>query len=288
MHQTDFEITKGLHGLRTGFASLLSTRQTSHEKLATLKARLDEEWQIEMLPVINDLYWHPLRNGIDAAPEGDEELRTWLEEQYDEAAVIIILLWLLRRYQVRAYNLGGQIGLDMLNIDEQFRLTNGVIIADLDTFAESLVTPHTEYSLIDTTVNDLATEIPKARESESNTLLVLAAYIASRAAQRNEMIERTERPRQVGNALDQVYQRNGVSYKMYDVAGVGCPRICAPWHGTVFEVGQYARLIPQHPRCDCIWSPVRYDGEAVGIPPVTVSVPGLPAWEEPETIWTGQ
>lgn len=287
MNQTDWSIAKGLHEMHRGLAALTDTRQTPHETLATLKAQLDEEWQADMLPVLADLYWHPFRNGIDQAPEDAEELRTWLESQYDEATVVVILLLLLQRYQRRAYNLGGQIGLDFLGIEESFNLTNEEIIAQLDAWAVDLTTFGTEYSLLDTTVDDLVTAVPKARETEGSTLLALSAYITLRATQRNELIERSERPRQVGNALEEVYRRHGVEYMMYDVNGVGCPRVCEPWHGTVFRVGGQSVRIPQHPHCDCIWSSVLYDGQTVGLPPVMVSVPGL-AWVQPEDIWTGQ
>lgn len=287
MNPFDWNITKALYRLRQSLASLTSIRQSVHEQLATARAELDERWQAEMLPIIEDLYWYPFRNGISEAPEDVDELRSWLEQQYDEAAVIAILLLLLRRYQIEAYNLGGQTALDFLGVDETFRLTNADIIAELDDFAESLVTQGSEFSLIDTTIDDLVRKIPEARESESSTLSVIAAYIALRAPQRNEMIERSERPRQVANAQSETHRRNGVQYEMYDVAGVGCPRICAPWHGQVFRVGSATVRIPQHPLCDCTWSPVLYDGQSVGIPPVIVSVPDLPTWEAVEDVWTG-
>lgn len=288
MNLFDWNIEKALFRLRQSLGSLVSTRQTPHEKLATLRAELDERWQAEMLPVIEDLYWYPFRNGIAEAPEDEDELRTWLEEQYDDALIVAILLMLLMRYQREAYNLGGQIGLDFLGIDETFILTNEEIITELNEFAEMLVTQGTEFSLIDTTIDDLVRELPKARESESSALMALATYIAARAVQRNEMIERSERPRQVANALHQLYRRNGVQFMMYDVMGVGCPRICAPWHGQVFRMGTASVRIPQHPHCDCGWSPILFDGQVVGSPPVVVSVPELPSvWEIPEDVWRG-
>ena len=285
--QIDWSIEKGLFGLGRAFDALVTTRQGPHDKLSTLKARLDEDWQGDMLPIIEDLYWYPFRNGIAEAPESAEDLRSWLERQYDDAAIIAILLLLLQRYQIRAYNLGGQIGLEFLGIDGTFDLTNAEIIAALDAWAEDLTTQGTEYSLIDTTIEDLTRELPKAREADSSTLLALSAYIALRSAQRNEMIERSERPRMVAQALMQAFQRNGVAHMMYDINGIGCPQICEPWHGRVFPVPSQGGVIPQHPRCDCIWSPVMYDGQLVGYPPVIVNVSGLPTWEAPEDVWTG-
>lgn len=290
MHQTDqadWQIEKGLFEIQRGYDALISTRQTPHEKLATAKAALDEQWQSDMLPVMEDLYWYPFRNGIAEAPEDAEELRGWLSRKYDDEIAILALLLLLRRYQRRAYDLGGQTALDFLGIDTTFRLTNEEIVAALDAFAADLVRQGTELSLIDTTIDNLVEDLQKARLVEGSTLLALSAYIALRAQQRTAAIERSERPRQVAAAMDTTYLRNGVAYKMYDVAGVGCPRVCAPWHGTVAEVGQYVGSIPQHPFCDCIWASVLYDGQVVGSPPVVVHVTGLPPWIQPVNVWTG-
>lgn len=289
MHQTniDWQIEKGLFDIQRGYDALISTRQTVHEKLATAKAALDEEWQAELLPVMEDLYWYPFRNGIDEAPGDEEELRAWFKRKYDDDAAIIALLLLLKRYQRRAYNLGGQIALDFLDLDATFELTNADIIDRLDAFAEELTRQGTEYSLIDTTIENLVEDLKKARLVEGSTLLALSAYIALRAQQRTVMIERSERPRQVAAAQDETYGRNGVAYKMYDVMGVGCPRVCAPWHGVVVEIGQYVVSLPQHPHCDCGWSPVLYDGQVVGSPPVIVHVTDLPPWMQPVNIWTG-
>ena len=253
------------------------------------RATLDDEWQAEMLPLINDMYWHPFRDGVRNAPEDPAELRAWLSDKYDDAVVLALLMQLLQRRSRDAYKLGGETALRFLGYRNEFELSNAEIQQQIDAFAMALVSQGTEYSIVDTTIDDLVAALPAARESENNTLLVLAAYIAMRAAQRNEMIERSERPRWVANAQDETYSRNDIEYMMYDVAGVGCPRICAPWHGTVTRGGaQTIRLIPQHPHCDCIWTPVRYDGEVLGSPPVVVSAPGLPQWQAPVEPWTGE
>lgn len=287
MHSIDHAVHKSLFALQCGYDALLSVRQTVGEAYLTKKAELDQRWQADMLPVMEDLYWHPLANGIDETPDNEDDLRAWLQRRYRDATVVAALLALLKRYQVKAYNLGGQTGLDMLGMDGTFRLTNESILAELERHAEELTTQGTDVSLIDTTIDDLAVAIPNAKGSAGSAALFIAAYIALRSATRTETIERTERPLQVADALVETYQRNGISYVMYDVNGIGCQRICAPWHGRVFPAGARGTYIPQHPRCDCIWSPVRYDGQAVGWPAVTVSVPGLQPWVTPAIIWMG-
>jgi hypothetical protein len=289
MHETDQQVLKGLHSLQRGYDALLNLRQTAGDRYNTAKAVIDAEWQADMQPVIEDLYWHPLRNGIDSTPDDEGELRTWLEDRYRDAAIVLILLLLLRRYQVRAYNLGGQTGLDMLSLDGTFNLTDPDILARLDAHAGALTTVGGDISLINTTIDDLVIQIPKAKQNEGSAALYIAAFIALRASQRTETIERTERPFQVGNALDEVFVRNGVQLVMYDVNGVGCVKICAPLHGATWPAGGAPRqyLVPRHPRCDCIHSPVLYDGQAVGYPPVTVSAPGLQPWVPQPSIWMG-
>lgn len=287
MHTTDYQILKGLHNLQRGYDALQNVRQTAADRYNTAKAVLDTEWQTAMQPIVEDLYWHPLRNGIDATPDNERELRTWLEERFDDAAIVAALLLLLRRYSVRAYNLGGQTGLDMLSLDGTFALTDPDILAMIDDHARELTTVGGEYSLIDTTIDDLVVEIPKAKAVVGSAALALAAYIALRSANRTETIERTERPFQVANALNTTFVHNGVAYQMYDVNGVGCPKICAPLHGRTFPINARAISLPRHPKCDCLWSPVLYDGQVVGFPPVTVSIPGLAPWSPPASIWTG-
>lgn len=286
---TDFGFMKGLLQMRAGLAALLSTRQTAYESYSTRKARLDEEWQAELYPVMGDLYWSPFRNGLAEAPEDESALRAWLSDHYNQDVVVAALLALLMRYQRRAYNLGGQLALDLLGIDEFFNLTNGGILTDLDAFAAMLVRQSGEINLIGTTIDDLVAALQAAREGDGPALLALAEYIQNRTDVRTVLIERSERPRQVAAALATAFIRNEVGYMMYDVAGVGCPRVCAPYHGRVYRTSAWpARLIPQHPACDCIWSPVLYNGQSVGTPPVVVDLGTDYIWNRPEALWIGQ
>lgn len=284
---TDWQVYKNLVNLQSGYDALLSGNPTPHEKYNAYKALLDERWQADLLPVLSDLYWYPFRNGTNGIPEKKRALKGWLRKQYEDPGAVALLLFLLLRYQVDAYNLGGQIGLDFLGIDGRFELRNAEILAALDEHARGLVTQGTTHGIIDNTIDELSEAIPEVRSGNKSLLIALAAFIGRRSAERTVTIERTERPYQVGNALDEVYQRNGLRYKMYDVAGIGCKKICAPWHGQIFEVGRHRNLIPQHPNCDCVWTPARYNGQTIGVPPVTINAPFLPPWQPPASAWTG-
>lgn len=252
------------------------------------KAALDTRWQAELSPVLQDLYWAPFRNGIGEAPTNEERLRQWLKDRLGAAAAVAILLALLTRYHLRAANLGGQTALNMLDLAGTFNLTNDAYLQTLADRAATLTSQGTEMSLIDTTVDDLATALPAARDSVAGVAVALALFITSRVAQRTVLIERYERPWAVARGLSWASQHNGISHLMYDKNLLACKEICEPWHGRVVTVGgANSSIIPQHPGCDCLWQPVRYDGQLLGSPPVTVSVPGLQPWQPPVTNWTG-
>ena len=215
-------------------------------------------------------------------------LRPWLKDKFRDAAVIALLLALLRRYHIRAYNLGGQSALAFLELSGTFNLTDATYLQQLSDRSDMLTEQDTDESLIDTTINDLTVAVPQARDNEIGMLLALAAYIDNRAKQRTVLIERYERPWAVGEALNHTYQNNGIRYKMYDKNILACKEICEPWHGRVVEIsGEYSTIIPQHPGCDCLWQPIRQNGQRLGNPPVVVNVPGLEPWQAPATPWTG-
>lgn len=278
-NQHDHAIYKSLSRLHTAYTGLLgdNVRMTAREKLNADKVLLDAQWQQELEPLVNDLYWVPFRNGVSDAPTDEAKLRRWLEDRYkqdadNERGVIALLLLLLLRYQQRAVNLGGQAGLGFLGLDGTFRLTNPALLAQLDSHAKMLTSQGSEMSLIDTTIADLTRVVPLAMAATGSTLLALGAYIASRSALRTVLIERTERPRQVANGLDWTYLRNGVQTLMYDVNGVGCPQICAPLHGRTFPADNIPAglSVPQHVFCDCIHSNADEN------------------WVQPDTVWTGE
>jgi hypothetical protein len=281
------KLRAALQQMERTYLNLLLGSEDPIDRYNIEKALLDAQWQAEMLPVISDLYWHPLRGGVDDAPEDDEDLREWINEKYRDAVIVAVLLLLLQKYHLRGANLGGQTSINVLGLPGSFQLSNADYLQELRDRAGELVGTGTEFSVIDTTVDDLVVEIPKAKAAETNTMLALGAYIATRAPVRTEIIERTERPWSVANGMLWSHQNNGIRYIMYDINGIGCPKICHPDHGLIFPINRRDRHIPRHPRCDCIWTPVRYNGQIAGYPPVTVSIPDFPPWTPPAIPWLG-
>lgn len=284
------KIFTGLLKLRTAYDAILSIVPSPHDRYVIAKDELDQQWQAEMLPVIQRMYWHPIRAGIDDAPDDADSLRQWLRDKYDDAAFIALLIYILQKYHIRASELGGQYTLDELVIRRTFRLSNMEYLQMIIDRTRELVDFDTDISLLDTTINELAVEVQKAKNNKDNKdpMLILGLFIAARAPVRTTMIERYERPWSVANAQTWTAQKNGIRYKMYDENYEGCKEACNPWHGRVIEVtGIDSKIIPQHPGCDCLWQPIRQNGQRLGNPPVTVNVPGLEPWQQPAVPWTG-
>lgn len=262
----DRQLYTGLTMMRRAYAALLSVR----EQVTPAEIALSDEWQAEIEPVLQDLYWWPFRNGLDQAPEDVDELRSWLRERYDDATAVAVLLLLLQRYQKRGVNLGGTMALDMLGIGATFRLTNSEYLALLDEHAETLTTVGSDMSLIDTTIDDLARGISAARKSEDNTLLTLGAMIAGWSLARSGLIAVTELTRMAGNGLTWAFGGNGVRIQEFVTRERAC-KYCSPLHGIRMPVNNIPGYlqIPIHPNCRCYYMPV------------------LDGWNRPSTIWTG-
>jgi SPP1 gp7 family putative phage head morphogenesis protein len=268
MHPIDRQLYAGLLRMQRAYDALLSER----ERVTPAEIALSNQWQAELEPVLRDLYWYPLRNGIDQAPEDADELRSWLRERYDDATAVAVLLLLLQRYQVRSVNLGGTMALDMLGIDATFRLTNSEYLALLDEHATMLTTVGSDMSLIDTTIDDLARGIPAARKSDDNTLLAVGAMIAGWSLARGAAIAVTELTRMAGNGLNWAFGGNGVQWQTFVTReDRAVCKICAPLHGRRMPVNNIPAdlMIPQHTNCRCSY------------------LPDLTNWTQPATIWTG-
>lgn len=268
----DIALHRGLTRMRRAMDGLLAVGTRSLDELTPAEVALEAQWQQDLEPVLSDLYWYPLRNGLSEAPEKERELRRWLRDALSAGVAIAALLALLKRYQVRAVNIGGKIGLDLLNIDGDFRLTNPDYLAKLDDHATMLTTAGSDMSLIDTTIDQMTAGIPKARESEGDTLTVLGTMIAGWAAYRSVSIAITEQSRQIANGLNWTYGENEVVQQIFRTRGDDrvCPQ-CAPLEGRVMQVRNIPSelQVPIHTKCRCGYTPV------------------LSGWARPANIWRG-
>lgn len=271
-HADDLEMQRALARMSRAFDGLIAIQERAIVMPLPSKMPLAVDMSSALQPVLADLYWHPLRNGLDAAPQAEAELRTWLKHQFSMVTAVAALLALLLLFHKRAVNVGGSIALELLKLSGTFNLTNAEYIKLIEARGAMLTTAGSEMSLIDTTVNDLSSAIPQARNATGDTLTLLGAYIAGRALTRSVGIGSYEVPWGFNRGLNWTYKENGVARLMYDVNGIGCEEICEPLDGITFPIDDMPSGlgIPQHPGCDCIYSPAD-DG-----------------WIAPDDIWRGE
>lgn len=277
MHTIDAML---LTNLRQLDETLVSVQVRQLEEITPAEQALEAAWVAALDPVLTNLYWWPLRNGLDNVPVDPDELRAWLDEQYnDDDEVLLALLLLLLLYQERAVNIGGREALRLLGLSDDFQLTNPRLLARLEAQARDLATTGGEMSLVRTTVDHLAADIQAAREAVDSggallpAFAALAGMIAGRVITRTPVIVGTELARNFANGLNWVFDRNGVRQQVFTTRlDRAVCRICAPLHGRVMDAGNIpAELqIPIHVECRCGYTPVT-DG-----------------WEVPENVWRGE
>lgn len=265
-------ITSALRRLRRALSNLLALETRQLTEVTPGEIAIEASWQMALEPTLSDLYWWPLRNGLQEAPEDDDGLYAWLVAAYRQQGATERLQRVMQRYQVSAVNVGGAAGLDLLGLGGEFALSNSGFLAELDAWAIEMTTVGGEMSLIDTTIDQLRRDIPAARADAQNTISVLAALIARRVAHRAPLIAETEVSRGFARGLNWTYRRNRVRQQVFMTRAGACVRICAPLHGTIMDVDNVplGLLIPLHTSCRCYYEAVT-DG-----------------WEAPEEVWRGE
>jgi hypothetical protein len=233
-----------------------------------------------MRPVLDELYRWPLRNGLDAVPEGDrEQVIRWLLRQYRDSAATAVLIFTLKKQFESGFNAGGNIALEALGLPGSFALQDEALLATIEETAVSYANTRAEISLTRTTAVELGRQIVSGRAAglEGSALsAVLASYISGRTMTRSSGIATTETVRWSRRALGTTYVRNGIEWMIYRTAPAAsesgpCP-ICTPFEGRRLRASNgsvWVDLIPQHTGCVCYY------------------VPDTSGWERPEEVWTG-
>lgn len=267
----DTALYRSLTRLHDAYSGLLATRSITEVTPAELA--LETQWRQDLEPVLRDLYWHPLRNGLEGLPTDEAELQQHLRHDYDRDVVLAALLALLLRYQVRGVNVGGNMGLNLLGVGGHFSLTNPGYLATLHSHAQTLisVSPNANLSLINTTINQLAQAIPAALTTP-NPLTTLGNLIAGWSLYRSGVIAVTELTRMVGLGQSWTYERNDVEEQEFVTREDSrvCT-LCQPLHGRRMPVNNIPPdlLLPIHTGCRCMYRPV------------------MQGWQAPTNIWRG-
>lgn len=266
------------HGL-TAVLPLAGSRQLADgptiEELA-----LEADWARELEPVLRDLYYYPIRNGVETAPDIDrEQLQAWALDVYDDEFAVAALLLLLSRYMQAGVSVGGQLALNEMGLNEVFELEDAGVISTIGALAQGLVSISSEISLTHTTANELAMIISRLRDeglSGGEMLLRLDEYIVSRSAVRSGLIAQTESVRSTRFGLVETYTRNGIEVVIFrnapELTESGPCLICEPLDGNRYNIVENIVVGPQpplHTGCVCYYEPDMID------------------WSPPEEIWTG-
>jgi hypothetical protein len=253
----------------------LAFDETTPEELA-----LEEEMADAIGGPLEDSYVRPI-----AEDDGS------LAELITEAVVVIVAFLLalyggvlayvvqnlkdeLFDYLVRFYELGGQAGLNDLDIDAEFVLRNPAIRTWIQEWIDDVLTDGGEYDLLETTAEDLAGKIKEYQGlglTWAMMVPLLIAYGISRAGIRSLAISSNEGIRMSRAGLVEVWSRNRVALAEYLTAqDEHVCEICAPYDGQIMTMGEAQGLIPQHGGCRCSFTPI------------------LGGWVRPEEVWTGE
>jgi len=236
-------------------ASILGGGATAEE--IALEAAFNEALQ----EPIEATYQLPIDEGLVDEDGDRDELIIWILALFaSNAPATDILRAVLFTFMVQAYNLGGQIALDTVGIDETFNLTNEDILADIEQRAIDLVDPENDPNLLNTTARDLAIQVAAGRAAGLTANEVsenLALYIAGRALTRSTAISGNESVRASRAALIEVFVRVGierVQFKTQEDDRV-C-QICRPINNQIFIVGEGPEIPDDlHGECRCYYIP---------------------------------
>ena len=239
-------------------------------------------------PSLSDLYRLPIVEGLGEmmAQSREEIARTTLRFYRERPDVVDAARDRLRPYLRRGFNLGGQMGLDALELDGWFELTDDHIGDVLEAHAGRLVETRwqAEMSLLVTTAEEIGREVSRRRDdgvSAADMLPLLSAWVLGRTVIRSAIIAETETVRMTRWGMLWAFAGNGIRGVVHECAPdveQRCNGACPPLCGTEYELSSVFNpmggipaegQIPLHPRCRCWYVPL-HDG-----------------WVKPALIWTG-
>ena len=250
---------------------------------------LEGEYNRAAQPALAELYARPIVAGLGAMMGLSEaEIVRWVLDYYgEERAAVERLGEVYQGFGRRAFNLGGQMGLEELGLFGRFEATDGWVLDEIDAQTARLTDLRrgARLSTVVTTAEEIGREVNRRREEgiEAVDLLpLLSAWALGRMVIRTAMIAATESVRMTRWGMVWAFAGNGVEGVRHvcepDVddrcSGKVCPSLC----GTEYRLGGVfhpmreipsAGLIPLHSRCRCWYEPL------------------MDGWLKPALIWTG-
>lgn len=239
-------------------------------------------------PRLADLYRYPILAGLETMFDRDaDEIARWVLAYYGEFPDLAApLAYQTRLYARRAFDLGGQMGLDALELEGLFALEDEHVIEEIESHLRRLflLRRQARLSLLVTTAEEIGREVSRQRDeglTVTDVLPVLSAWVLGRTVIRSSVIAATESVRMSRWGMLWAFAGNGIRGVVHECAldveqrcSGECPALC----GTEYELGGVfhpmrgipaAGQIPLHPKCRCWYSQIS-DG-----------------WIKPTLIWTG-
>jgi len=239
-------------------------------------------------PALATMYQRPLDEGLTAmVGMSREEISGSVLAFYRERPdTLEPARRVLGRYARRGFELGGQMGLDGLDLPGVFELSDEDIEAALEAHTAQLTVAErgAEMSLAVTTAEEIGRRVDKQRDeglSVAEMLPLMSAWVLGRTVIRSANIAATESVRMTRWGMVWAFAGNGIRGVRHECAldveqrcSGECPALC----GVEYELGGVfapmsgipsAGQIPLHPRCRCVYAPL------------------MDGWVKPALIWTG-
>ena len=260
------EATGRYHAALTEGTALAGSRSLADGPTAG-ELLLEADFGRTVRPLLADLYWRPIVDNLSTMVDQseDEIVRSTLA-YYADGPVLDPLRSRLRQFARRGFNLGGQLGLDELELGGWFELSDDVIARKLDAQVERLVNirRQSRMSVAVTTAEEIGRQVGSRRDeglTVVDLLPLLSAWVLGRTIIRSAVIATTETVRMSRWGMVSAFAGNGIRGVVHECAldvEHRCSGECPPLCGTEYELGGVFNpmrgiprggQIPLHPRC---------------------------------------
>jgi hypothetical protein len=251
------------------------------------EAMLEGEWAGSLRPLLTDTYRGPLFGGAaDHYGESQRKLERWIRNYLkDRTGLIDGLHNNLSNFAGRSFNLGGQMGLNHLDLQASFELQDQDIQDDILNEMGKLSEVNGKMSLTRTTARELARELKKHADNDlpfAEAAQIMGTWILARTVIRTAVVAMTENVKMNRWGMATAFVGNGVRAVIHecewDVHTVCTTGVCPPLCGEEFQLGGLrsplgrisgGNRIPLHPGCRCQYNAV------------------MDGWVKPAVIWAG-
>lgn len=283
--ETDLKIYRRLSDIIGLFTS--HGRQSFADSPTPDELFLDSDFAAALQDPLTAAYLLPLEGDLsDLIQESRDTIEAELMRLYrDTPSISDSLRLVLLAYAIRAYNLGGSVALEELELDGQFSIDDPGILNDLNDYTDTLVDVDGDMSLLRTTARELSRKIKQEQEAGSTwqmMLMTLIVFARARVAIRSVNIAANERVRISRLGLASTLFGNGITAVIHrlnrdtgrDYPPCRCPELNGRRYVMRSARNPFGAIparnqIPVHMNCNCYYDPDRE------------------GWTAPAVVWTG-